>query len=106
MIDPKNEYTDDQLLDLLVDSELDESRRREVIRALETEPGGWKRCALAFLEAQKKDEQTAVRAGRITIFREYPGSRQQLEPVGNVVGHFAKYCKLIIGAATIDIYEF
>lgn len=42
----------DSLLDLLVDGELDESRRRELLEQLEQSPDGWRRCALAFLEAQ------------------------------------------------------
>jgi len=44
--------TDDEALDLLVDGELDEARRRELLLRLEREPDGWRRCALAFLEAQ------------------------------------------------------
>jgi hypothetical protein len=43
---------DDRILDLLVDGELDEARFVEAIRRLDREPDGWKRCALAFLEAQ------------------------------------------------------
>ena len=39
-------------LDLLVDGELDEPRRRELLARLEAAPEGWRRCALAFLEAQ------------------------------------------------------
>ena len=38
--------------DRLVDGELDEQARSELIRSLDREPDGWKRCALAFLEAQ------------------------------------------------------
>jgi hypothetical protein len=40
------------LLDRLVDGELDEAARAALLRQLDGEPGGWKRCALAFLEAQ------------------------------------------------------
>ncbi|MDZ4780159.1 MAG: hypothetical protein SGJ19_07905 [Planctomycetia bacterium] len=39
-------------IDLLVDGELDETRRRELLLRLENTPGAWRRCALAFLEAQ------------------------------------------------------
>jgi anti-sigma factor RsiW len=44
-------------LDLLVDGELPERDRRELLRTLEQTPGGWRACALAFLESQwwKKD---------------------------------------------------
>jgi hypothetical protein len=43
---------EDRLLDRLVDGELGEVERRELLLRLENEPGGWRRCALAFLEAQ------------------------------------------------------
>lgn len=42
----------DRQLDLLVDGQLDEAQRRELLTRLDAEPGGWRRCALAFLEAQ------------------------------------------------------
>src|SRR5262249_27157750 len=38
--------------DRLVDGELDAVGRRELLKALDDQPGGWRRCALAFLEAQ------------------------------------------------------
>jgi anti-sigma factor RsiW len=39
-------------LDRLVDGELSETQRRELLERLDHEPEGWRRCALAFLEAQ------------------------------------------------------
>jgi hypothetical protein len=47
-----NRPIDDTMLDRLVDGDLDEPTRRDVLLALESEPDGWRRCALAFLEAQ------------------------------------------------------
>jgi len=44
--------TTDAAIDRLVDGELDEAERRELLARLENEPDGWRRCALAFLEAQ------------------------------------------------------
>lgn len=52
MNEPFPHGTGQQLLDLLVDDELNETERRDVIKRLEEEPDGWRRCALAFLEAQ------------------------------------------------------
>jgi hypothetical protein len=43
---------DQQLVELLVDGELDEGRRRELLSRLDGMRDGWKRCTLAFLEAQ------------------------------------------------------
>ena len=43
---------DDRRLDLLVDGELSEAERRELLQHMDEEPEGWRRCpALAFLEA-------------------------------------------------------
>ncbi len=43
---------DDRALDRLIDGELDEDRRRELLAQLDSQPDGWRRCALAFLESQ------------------------------------------------------
>lgn len=43
---------DDHQLDRLVDGELNNAERRALLLQLENEPDGWRRCALAFLEAQ------------------------------------------------------
>jgi hypothetical protein len=43
---------DDLDFDLLVDGELAEQRRHELLARLDSVPGGWRRCALAFLQAQ------------------------------------------------------
>jgi hypothetical protein len=44
--------SDDTRFDRLADGELDEAQRRELLAKLDNEPNGWRRCALAFLEAQ------------------------------------------------------
>ena len=43
---------DDRLVDRLVDGELPDAERRDLLLRFEREPDGWRRCALAFLEAQ------------------------------------------------------
>ena len=43
---------DDVLFDRLVDGELSAIERRELLASLDDRPDGWRRCALAFLEAQ------------------------------------------------------
>ncbi len=41
-----------RVLDRLVDGELSQQERRELLAALDDEVGAWRRCALAFLESQ------------------------------------------------------
>jgi hypothetical protein len=81
---------DDRRFDLLVDGELSESQRRELLEALDEEPGGWRRCALAFLEAQcwkqelgadllsadRSSAVSAARSGQDARAPETPASRQ------------------------------
>jgi hypothetical protein len=51
---PLNE---DILLDRLVDGELTADERRELLQSFDQRPEGWRRCALAFLEAQSWREE-------------------------------------------------
>jgi anti-sigma factor RsiW len=50
------------LLDRLVDGELPDRERSALILQLETEPNGWRHCALAFLEAQSWQQALAPMA--------------------------------------------
>jgi hypothetical protein len=43
---------DDVLIDRLVDGELSADERQQLLAGLDAQPDGWRRCALAFLEAQ------------------------------------------------------
>jgi len=61
---------DNSRFDRLVDGELSETQRAELLAGLDHEPGGWRRCALAFLEAQCwKQELSAIaeRGGQAAI---------------------------------------
>ena len=50
--DEMETFDDSHRFDLLVDGELNETERRRLLTELDDEPSGWRRCALAFLEAQ------------------------------------------------------
>src|SRR5262245_26067234 len=50
-----------QQLDRLVDGELSEPERRELLSRFDREPDGWRRLALAFLEAQSWQESARDR---------------------------------------------
>src|SRR5450755_1488590 len=56
MYDDSN-TSDDVLFDRLVDGELTAAERRELLSSLDGRPTGWRRCALAFLEAQTWQDQ-------------------------------------------------
>ena len=62
MGDKASNISDDQL-DRLVDGELSEPQRRELLSGLDREPEGWRRCALAFLEGQSWREAMRSMAG-------------------------------------------
>jgi hypothetical protein len=47
-----DEQRDAMLIDRLVDGELSGDERRRLLASLEAQPDGWRRCALAFVEAQ------------------------------------------------------
>jgi hypothetical protein len=44
--------SDDVIFDRLVDGELSASERQRLLESLDSLPEGWRRCAIAFLEAQ------------------------------------------------------
>ena len=46
------QFNDDVQLDRLVDGELTDAERRRLLESFDQQPEGWRRCALAFLQAQ------------------------------------------------------
>jgi hypothetical protein len=50
-------FNDDIRFDRLVDGELSGAERRRFLESLDAQPEGWRRCALAFLEAQSWREE-------------------------------------------------
>jgi anti-sigma factor RsiW len=68
----EQESNTDVLIDRLVDGELPSDERRRLLLSLESQPEGWRRCALAFIEAQTwRDQMRGVLAPA--------GSRPQLD---------------------------
>jgi hypothetical protein len=75
--------------DRLVDGELSDSERRSLLASLDTKPEGWRRCALAFLEAQtwRESFDDLAHALRGTPTLPTPGSsppspKQRKKPLG------------------------
>jgi hypothetical protein len=65
-IDENRPISDDHRFDLLVDGELSEPQRRELLSQLDDEPGGWRCCALAFLEGQSWKQDLGALLGEAT----------------------------------------
>jgi hypothetical protein len=63
---------DDRLIDRLVDGALSDAERRRVLNRLDAEPDGWRRCALAFLEAQSWSEALGPLVTRESAVRVVP----------------------------------
>jgi hypothetical protein len=54
-------HDDERLLDRLADGELDPGERQRLLSRLDRQPDGWRRCAVALLEAQCwRDEMSAL----------------------------------------------
>lgn len=71
------EPNDDIQFDRLVDDELSDTERRQLLTSLDDRPDGWRKCALAFLEAQAWRREM----GRLT---EEPAAPAPATPVGRV----------------------
>src|SRR5688572_24516808 len=50
-------FVNDVQIQRIVDGEMSGEEYRGVLAGLEEEPGGWRRCAMAFLEAQALAEE-------------------------------------------------
>ena len=63
-------------LELLIDDELGEKERGELLEFLDSEPDGWRRCALGFLEEQSF--QSALGPERIEDLTSAPSPRRSV----------------------------
>ena len=105
----------EEQFDRLVDGELNESERRALLLALEQQPDGWRRCALAFLEAQEwrgalgslakpsAPAPAAVPAEARPQPAKSPASRWPLTPLGTLLAMAA--CCLIAAAITLEVRD-
>ena len=82
----------DHRFDLLVDGELSESQRRELLAGLDDEPDGWRRCALALLEAQCWQNEFGSMVGELDesapALRRSPPRRRHVGPLLAVAASF------------------
>jgi hypothetical protein len=70
---------DDILFDRLVDGEISGDDRRRLLSSLDDRPGGWRRCALAFLEAQSWRADLPKIAAEDAVIPLKPASRMPFE---------------------------
>lgn len=73
-----NQPITDQELDRLADGELAPAEVRDLLAALESAPGGWRRCALAFVQSQ------ALRRGLTQYCAPAPVTRDAATPPARV----------------------
>jgi anti-sigma factor RsiW len=87
---PQNAYRDDLpldlQLDLLVDGELPEQRRRALLAALDGQPDQWRAVALRFLQHQTEEQTVhALMAGGNLVPAELtPGRRERPSVIGRM----------------------
>jgi hypothetical protein len=62
-LEPNSGRVDCEKLDRLVDDELPEAERAELLTELDSVPGGWRRCAMTFLEAQSWHKELSAIVG-------------------------------------------
>lgn len=90
-IDREAGFGDDHRFDLLVDGELGEAERGELLAGLDDEPGGWRQCALAFLQAQ------ALREDLGSILQDTPDRPVARRPIGR--GRSGGYGRTLLAMA-------
>lgn len=80
---------DDRLIDRLVDGEMPEAERRELLLRFENQPDGWRRCALAFLEVQAWRQALTPKVDSVGVAR--PDYVKGVEsPLGSPCGNGSK----------------
>jgi hypothetical protein len=93
---------DKRLIDQLVDGELRDVERRELLLRLEAQPDGWRRCALAFLEAQSWRETfgpLAAPAGTPPVAA--PGAPERKSMRRRHVAHLTALAASLVAAFTL-----
>jgi hypothetical protein len=93
-----NSNISDRFLDLLVDGELDQSDRADLLSAMDGNPGAWRDCALRFVEAAVLRE-TFVRREQQPVREETGSSRDRgKRPEGRALRSLC-VAAAIVGAA-------
>lgn len=78
------EHDDDVRFDRLADGQLSTAEYRELLSSLDEEPSGWRRCALAFLEAQALE--TEIKAVRSDDFAAVDSAADSTVAAGKSTG--------------------
>jgi len=93
---------DQEALDRLVDGEMSSDEQRELLRQLEAEPDGWRRCALAFVEGQSwgRELRGFVRDGQRDSQSSAPSRQQRyLRPLTTAL--FALAASLLVTSVVL-----
>ena len=93
---------DQEALDRLVDGEMSSDEQRELLRQLDAEPDGWRRCALAFVEGQSwgRELRGLVRDGQRDSLSSAPSWQQRyLRPLTTAL--FALAASLLVTSVVL-----
>ena len=95
----------DDRMDRLVDGELTPAEYRELLANLDDEPGGWRRCALAFLEAQAlQREMESLRDEAVDGSASRP--QDSIPPAKAVAGRSTPFVPMLLAMAASFLVAF
>ncbi len=91
-----------EMFDRLVDGELTETERHQLLASLDQEPDGWRRCALAFLESQSWKKELGnlrqnVLAAPLQVAQTTQRKASPFGPLGTLMAMAASFL-LVLGA--------
>ena len=91
-------------LDRLVDNELPDNKRRELLQSLDNRDGGWRQCALTFLEAQSWRQAVSEMAISVTTNPHKAGgnSAKSIRP-SSTVFQSSSTCSWAMLAASVAV---
>jgi len=101
-----HEFANSRQLDRLVDGELSGDEYRELLEALDKEPDGWRRCAMAFLESQawrqelgglQVEERASSAEAPDTVTRDRAGNLSKQQLAGLLLAMAASFVVAFVG---------
>ena len=100
-----HDRNDDMRFDRLVDGEMSAEEYRSTLAGLDDEPGEWRRCAMAFLEAQAlKQDLGDLRESAVCTHTQQAAPAKASLPKASLT--FAKYWPMLLAMAASFLVAF